>query len=363
MSTAAERTDAVTALLAAPPQVPRDPDLFTSGVRFGVPGTYPTGSPMAPAAGNPIGEEGARTVVGDLVSRRAPTAVARALGAFDDPTVGERVPDPVVRAALALLTVTVAAPLVDDFLVGSSPVTDIGIAPMPGSGRTFGRVDGARPGVRALNDRYAAEHPAVVAPSLAHHLGWQDLGDRYEEVVLHAILAMVHLQWTATDPSVAHLGTELTRRQNSMALTLLNSRHPGSPSPAVRADDGVGTLPGGDPGLDTPDFWSVPLAPGSGCGTAVPAPVTSVLQMVAAPTAPVPEPLRYDDDLSTLMTRDLGDTWADPSSRLRAAYALGAVGPAAVVGATGRPLDAALGWLGLSDVERVWSAGAPPSLG
>ena len=355
--------DVVAALLAAPPHTPRDPDLFTSGVRFGVLGIYPDGAPMAPAVGDPLDEDTACAVVADLVDRRDPSATARAVARFTDPDARRRVPDPPLRAALALLTTTVAEPLADAFLARASPVETLGTAPMPGSGRTFGPLEGRDPGARWCNDRYAAEHPVVVAPSLAHHLGWQALGDRFEEVVLHAVLAMVHVQWIATEPAVAHLGTELARRQNSMALTLLHSRHPGSSRPAIRADDGPGTLPGGAPALDTPDFWSVPLAAGAGSGVEVPGPVRTVLLGAVADPGGLPDPLRYDTDLAELMARDLGDAWAGPADRLRAAYALGLVGPAAVAATTGRPVAAALADLGLADVERVWASQPGPSVG
>ena len=355
--------DPVVALLAAPPAVPRDPDLFTSGVRFGVPGIHPEGSAMTPATGPPLPAASAREMVTDLVGQRDPAAADRARARFDDPEVAHRVPDPAVRAALALLTTTVAEPLADAFVAGDSPVETITVTAMPGSGRTFGAVDGAGPGARALNDRYAAEDPMVIAPSLAHHLGWCALGDRYEEVLLHALLAMVHVQWTSVVPGVAHLGTELTRRQNSMALTLLDSRHPGSPRPALRADDGPGTLPGGDPALDTPDFWSVPLAPVLGTGAEVPAPVATALRSALADPGRLAPTPRYDDRLAEAVAGDLGDGWAAPTARLRAAYALGLVGPAAVEGATGSPLAAALAALDLVDVELVWSGPRPPARG
>src|SRR6185369_17636224 len=81
----------------------------------------------------------------------------------------------------------------------------------------------------------------------------------YEEVVLHALVALVHLQLLARTPALAHTGTELARRQNSLAITLLNSRHPGAAEISVRAPDGPGTIPGGAPSMQTPDFWSIPF--------------------------------------------------------------------------------------------------------
>jgi hypothetical protein len=51
--------DALLELLAAPPGVPVDPDLFSSNSLLGEPGIYPQGTAMAPAVGPPTGESAA----------------------------------------------------------------------------------------------------------------------------------------------------------------------------------------------------------------------------------------------------------------------------------------------------------------
>ncbi len=81
-----------------------------------------------------------------------------------------------------------------------------------------------------------------------------------EETVLHALLAAVHLQVISRSPTLAGT-TELARRQNSLALSLLCSRRPGEPEIRIVAPDGLGTIPGGAPSMQTPDFWSIPFAP------------------------------------------------------------------------------------------------------
>ena len=191
--------------------------------------------------------------------------MAEGLALFDGPTLHRLAPAPLPRAALVLLCGTVAAPALDAVAGGRAgvPFASVTVSAMPDSGRVVGPLPDGPDGARAVNDRYAAEHPAVLAPSLAHDLLWSGDGhDQYEEATLHAVLAMVHLQVIAASPWIAHLGTELTRRQNSLAVTLANSRHPGSAAMTVRADDGPGTIPGGDPSMQTPDFWSIPFAGG-----------------------------------------------------------------------------------------------------
>ena len=164
---------------------------------------------------------------------------------------------------------------------------------------------------------------------------------------LHAVLAMVHLQILARLPYVAGLGTELTRRQNSLALTLANSRHPGSDAISVRADDGTSTIPGGDPKLDGPDFWSIPFAPRA-ADPPVPSPVLAeVLAEVVADPAALPRPLRFDDALAEVMGHELGRPWLPVRDHARAALALGVVSVGTCAAATGRTGAEVLADLGL----------------
>lgn len=338
-------------VLAEPPRPPVDPARFSAGVLFGQPGIYPQGPPMVPAAGATLGESAARArLAADLpalVGVGAPTADG--VAAFADPALAVRAPDPVLRAALVFLGVTIAAPVVAAFVAGELPVGALTIAEMPESGRVIGET--GDPSVRALNSRYAAEHPAVIAPSLAHDLLWSGGSDHHEEATLHAVLAMVHLQVVARLPYVAGLGTELTRRQNSLALTLLNSRHPGSDALAVRADDGPGTIPGGDPRLDGPDFWSIPFAPRADAPPEPSSLLTAVLAAVVADPDAVPRALSYDDRLADLLHRELGRDWLPPVDHARAAVVLGAVPVARLAESAGLDDRALLTAIGLGGAD------------
>jgi hypothetical protein len=287
--------DALSALLAAPPRPPADPDLFSSNTLFGEPGIYPQGRPMAPAVG-------AAPTAAEAIGALEAVGIADAVDRMDDEHLRARAPAPGPRAGLVALSVSVAAPVFDAFVAGATTVATLGLGRTESPGRIVGPGTDARPGVRLVNERYRAEHPALLAGSLAHDLLWSgpDAG-QYEEVTLHALCALVHVQLLARAPSLARLGTELARRQNSLAITLLNSRHPGADDLAVRALDGPGTVPGGAPGMQTPDFWSIPFVSGPPVAGDAPALLGTVLHAVTGDPC-LPAPLCYDDAL--------GDWWS-----------------------------------------------------
>jgi hypothetical protein len=305
-------------ILAEPPLPPADVDRFTSNTLFGEPGIYPQGTEMSPAPMPPMTDDAVRAAVLDVVAA-APVPATRAI---DDPGLTDAVPDLAIRAALVCLTGTVAAPLLDAF-PHSTTVRRLSWGQPASPGRVVGPTPDDDPAVRVVNSRYRAEHPAIVAPSLAHDLLWApDTAVQSCDALLHALLAMVQIQLVARHPGLADLGTELTRRQNSLAITLLNSRHPGDHRIALVAADGVGTIPGGAPALQSPDFWSIPFAP-DGDAAAPPA-LASVLRAIAPGNDP-PAPLRFSPALATWV--DEHGAWLTPTDQLAAARALGLVGP------------------------------------
>ena len=291
--------DELTTLLAAPPRRPADIDLFTSNALFGDPGIYPDGSPMVPAPGPAVTDAQA-------VEALARIGVWRPEARLAQKVLIARVPDPGPRAGLLALSFTVAAPLIDVFVAGMTRVDTIELGPTASPGRVVGTTADGPLGARVVNERYRAEVPTLLAGSLAYDLLRSGPGaGRYEEVVLHAVEALVHLQLLARDPALARTGTELARRQNSLALTLLNSRHPGRAELAVRAPDGLGVVPDGASNVQAPDFWSIPFV----SGTARAADATPLLYAVlelATGVAP-PTPLRYDEAL--------GQWWSERGMR------------------------------------------------
>lgn len=232
---------------------PSDPALFT-------PDLYPAGPPLAPATQAPTHGQ----VVGDLWALGE-----GAVGWHVDGVLAERVPDPDLRAGVAALDATIGAPLLpwltsDDCLVESIAWGD------PGGDRIAGLAQPAdRETHRVVNERYHHEHPFLATGSLLHQLCWNPGAEsQAEEVLLHALLAVAHAQLLLALPSLVGT-TELARRQQTQVLTLCNSRPAGRREVQIVAPDGTGTIPGGDPAMQTPDLWSVPFAAES---DSVPAP-------------------------------------------------------------------------------------------
>jgi hypothetical protein len=280
---------------------------------------------MVPAAGPAIDAGGARAALADLGIH------GEGADRLDAPELCSRVPDPGVRAGLLALSVTIAAPLLDAFLRGEATVDRLAYGTPGSPGRVVGPADGAGArarvvNARVVNRRYQAEHPALLALSLTHDLLWRGPGaSQCEEATLHALGAMAHIQLLARCSRLASTGTELARRQNSLAITLLNSRRPGSADLSLIAPDGPGTIPGGAPSMQTRDFWSIPFVGNGPHDGDAPPSLAPVLRKVLDPRAGLPDPLRYDDALGALLSDHLGRDWLPLDAQWRAAAALGLV--------------------------------------
>lgn len=309
---------------------------------------------MVPADDDPPTVEAAMSLVGEAAGERsASVACAR----FQDPSMLRVAPVPLVRAAVALFAGTIAEPLTT-LLAEHRPIR-VGTPMSPG--RVIGLwSDGDDVGSIVVNGRYAAEHPALIMPSLAHALLWTGPGaGEAEEVLLHAIVALLHVQSIARWPALAHLGTELCRRQNSLAITLLNSRRPDDATIRLYAPDGLGTIPGGAPSMQTPDFASIPFASGADPERPAPAVLNRVLEgLVDQPDRPFDrsDPARYDEALVMSVRLSVGRA-VSVVERLRAAVAIGLLGPADLAEISERRgVDAsvAIARLGLADALACW---------
>ena len=280
-----ERTRTV---LRAPPRPPADIARFSSHVLFGQPGIYPAGPPMVPAGGHRHSDASIELAMPELVG-----------------TLGEAVLDQWNAGRTAVSRFTYGVP--------ESPGRIVGPPATKGEPQTPARV---------VNERYRSEDARLLLPSIVHDLLWSGPGAGHaEETLLHALGAYVHAQLLARDPALAVTGTELARRQNSITITLLNSRRPGSPVVTLVAPDGPGTIPGGDPNMQSVDFWSVPFASRSADG----APISSVVREVLAAVAhvdPGAVPAIYDDTLGVWCSLHLVEAFAPPE-QLAANRALG----------------------------------------
>ena len=281
--------ESISARLRRAPQIPADIGRFTSTELFGQPGIYPDGPATTPAVGHPHSDASIEQVMVELVG-----------------TAGEAVFEAWTAGRTAVTRLTYGVP--------ASPGRVVG----PASGADG---DGA---MRVVNERYRAEDARLLLPSIVHDLLWSGPGAGHaEETLLHALGAYVHAQLLARDRSLADLGTELARRENSITITLLNSRQPGSSVVTLIAPEGPGTIPGGASGMQTPDFWSVPFAPLADDG----APISPLVREVLAAIAGVDVarvPIRFDDDLGAWCSLVFVAV-LEPGVQLAAGRALGLV--------------------------------------
>lgn len=285
MTAETPNADAMRVALSAPPQVPVDVSRFSSNVLFGEPGIYPDGPPMEPATGHRHSDASIELAMVELVG-----------------TAGEAVFDAWTTGQTAITRLVYGAPDSPDRIVGPAAAMEVS--------------------TRVVNERYQCEDSRLLLPSIVHDLLWSGPGAGHaEETLLHALGAYVHAQLLARHATLATTGTELARRQNSITITLLNSRQPGSSIVALVAPDGPGTIPGGDPSMQSVDFWSVLFAArDADCAPIVPL-VREVLASVAA-AAMVSVPAIYDDALGDWCAQAFVGVLA-PAEQLAANRALG----------------------------------------
>jgi hypothetical protein len=312
----------IKARLAAPPQAPAHPEYFTADTPGGEPGIYPEGPPMVPAASPPISAVAARAELTSLLALLGAPDRDAVLDAFDDQALIALAPDGGVRAGTALLAATIGAPILSLLRSATRPISSLRYGDPGGTARIAGPLATGF-SARVVNARYQGEHflllPGAVAHEVLHH---DPTVSNAEEVTLHALLAMIHCQVIARWPFVARLGTELSRRMNSFAITWLNSREPGADRITLIAPDGPGTIPGGAPKMQTPDFWSVPFIGGPPVEVAAPPTLRVVFERVVEPGTSFPNPLRYDRALAATVDAHLDDAWLPPADRLAVLEAL-----------------------------------------
>lgn len=272
---------------------------------------------MVPASGEPWSESRCRAMLVDIVG---PTRSTR----FEHPVLTALCPEPASRSAVVLLSSTCAAPLVEGFLARQTPVSELRSGQTRSPGRVVGPVQDGPDSVRVVNDRYCAEHPALMASSIAHDLLWNVEGaGQYEEATLHMLVALVHAQLVAACPAIAQSGTELARRQNSLAISLLNSRESGEATIRVIAPNGPGTIPGGAPNMQSSDFWSIPFVGGEPTTSRAPTLLTNVLQHVVGTTHTLEPVANYDQSLGVALSAAGVGGALDVQRQLRVMVALG----------------------------------------
>jgi hypothetical protein len=251
-------------ILLARPLVPRDIDLFSTR-------SYSEAAPMAPASGaEPSAQQVSQMLnvylkaefPGDTASQNAAKAI------FNSSIAKAKIQSASLRAALASLKGTLAAPAINYVLNAKTPgghpkVTTVKWVPpgqTPDPTRAIAAVYGAGTGdfdqteIR-FNNRYQAENPFLFMPVMAHEVLHQDLSvANYEESVIGTLNTLLQIQQRARHPRLALLGTELPRRINTGTTQRLNSGR-GSKLGLFETNANRLILPGGDVPPLTRSWW------------------------------------------------------------------------------------------------------------
>jgi hypothetical protein len=315
-------------LLALPQRKPCDVNLFTSTfaptpLQFtkAEPGLYPEGRPMQPkTAPVPTESQVRAQLVAFLEGSKSKGAT---LGLFDSSRLKSTIPDPTLRASFVALKGTVAEPLMNSFL--SRPSVTVTWAPTPRRQQIA-----AGGGYVIFAKRYQGEHFALLSGIFAHEILHHDFPtSATEEVLLHAVNDVVHMQLLSRRPELATGGTELARFMNSDVLWWVNSRAPGSATSAIVVPKGKGTAPGS--AQSRRDFYAhgkyfhvLNREPSPNDSDPAPPEFAAVLRKLLAPGVALPKPLTYSKKTAQLFSR-MNDTWLSPVDRLRVSVLLGLV--------------------------------------
>jgi hypothetical protein len=214
-------------IMAMRPFTPLDTQLLSYN---SYPDTFRTGPPWT---GNAPTDEEVREVLEDYLLTEFPDDPERhaaGLALYDDPVALEKLPDPVLRAALVGLMGTVGEPAIDHILYA---VQDNGHPLFIGAygmeldanvpAQVIVNLDTGENHIQ-FNTRYWEEHPFLLTSLLAHEAGHSNTGrGAYEEATLKVVETLVYLQQLVRHPELAQSGTELSRLLNTQALLLLNS--------------------------------------------------------------------------------------------------------------------------------------------
>lgn len=207
--------------LKKPPFAPSDVNLFT-------PQTYPSATTPKPAAARTISETQIKSQLTKTFSTRFngnSSQISSGMAVYNDATLKKMVPDPQLRAAVAVLKGTPGEAAIDTIKGGA--YSKVSFATLPSGIIAAVQPDstGKTKPQLLINNRYQYEDFRQLAPSMAHESLHQDTTDSgREERISHSIETMIYGKLLLEDPTLATSGTELARRQNTKFMARLNSR-------------------------------------------------------------------------------------------------------------------------------------------
>jgi hypothetical protein len=239
-SAATTRTSALQ-LMKGPAFPPTDVNLFS-------PETYSEATPTepAPAPDTPMTEKQLRAQVSKFSGKAG-------LKVMDDPTLRDKILDVRLLAALATLPGTPLTGAIEAFKTDTFSSVEFG---QPPAGEdAIGQVvdDGTGHRKVIVNEKYQHEDIRLLSVTLGHESLHQGSSNSNRvELMNIALESLTYAQSVKKNPSLASQGTELTRRQNTRLMALINSRDENGQIHllSARPDDPEYTV---YPGTDNPD--------------------------------------------------------------------------------------------------------------
>jgi hypothetical protein len=200
-------------LLEQLPFAPMDVNLFSPAIY-----SWATPTEPAPAPDTPVTEE--------QLSRQVKQISGQAgLKVMDDPILRAKVSDIRLLAALATLPGTVLAGSVD--AIKSEVYSGVEFGQPPAGDATIAQVvdDGTGHGKIIFNEKYQHEDIRLLGATFGHEsLHQEPANSNKEELINTALGSLVYAQFVKKDPSLVLHDTELTRRENTRLMALVNSR-------------------------------------------------------------------------------------------------------------------------------------------
>jgi hypothetical protein len=211
-------------LLQQPPFPPTDINLFTQEL-------YPNSKPMVPATSSKFDSDAKlRGLIILTLARRDDDTrriVKQGLADFDDPQLKQLIPDARLRAGLATLEGTIGSGSIARLKSGIYTEVSFGDLPIDIVALTIPLNDGSGKAAIVFSQQYQYEDPRLLGVTLSHetlHSFNTSGGNNTDELIVNYLHTMVLAQEVLEDPALAHSGTDLTRRFNTLLMAVINDR-------------------------------------------------------------------------------------------------------------------------------------------
>ena len=265
-----------------------------TNINYFTPGVYTESTPMTPATSDTLTETTARAALETFLAKRItnPDTLQEALNKYDDANLIAKMPNPTLRAGLISLTGTLAQSAIDAITRG--PFGPLAFGPITSG--DYADVNSNRS--VTVDERYATEAFPLFAPIFTRMALQLDLQTgRNEEITASSFLALVTMQQTLTDSTLAQSGTELSRRLNTQMLARLNSGQANFPNIGIYQTPNGQTFPNGT----TFTSYTAVFAPLEDTITPANTLLTTYLQNLAPENTQLPTTTTYNTDILTFI--------------------------------------------------------------